>query len=726
MQGKAGADILSERAMRMRVNTPLPSSPLLAVEGLSVAFPSRKHPVRAVRNIDFDIKRGERLALVGESGSGKSVTAAAILGLIPKPGVMSGGRILFKNQDLAKLSAQDMRRVRGGSIGMISQDPFGCLNPVRSIGWQIEEALTLHTATASKDMDARVIHLLRSVGLRDPERLLQRFPHELSGGMNQRVAIAMALAGEPDLLIADEPTTALDVTTQAGILELLIDLTDSEEKSTLLITHDMGVVARFATRVIVMYTGKIVETGRVSEIFHKSSHPYTRMLLESIPRIDRLHPTALLRGTVPSIENIPSGCAFHPRCFLAEAICASDEPQLLPVSADSDHMSACHFSQTLDSEAKASVQPSRVGELQEVEIINSTSRRETTDRTVLRLEEITKEFPLPRRFFGPRNHSSMMVAVDRVSFSIHEGECVGIVGESGCGKSTLARLITGLTEATSGAIYIDEADVRTLSRRRAREARRGIQAVFQDPGGSLDPQIRVGKSVAEPLTVRKVGSRAERWERAAAILNRVGISREHARRFPHQLSGGQKQRVALARSVVLRPQLIVCDEPVTSLDVSMKSEILELLREIQREQGIAILFISHDLAVIRQIAQRVVVMYFGQAVETADVEILFTSPAHPYSAALLDASPVPDPLEEQQRGRIVLSGSLPSVYDPPSGCPFHTRCWKARELGDPDLCRTVRPQLEPLVPGHSVACHFPLVRREGVHWPFARADVGGD
>lgn len=664
------------------VEAPAPR-PLLAVSDLSVTFAMAEGSVPAVRDVSFAIRPGEAMGLVGESGSGKSVTCLAIMRLLGASAEI-GGRIRFDEDDLASLSEAQMARVRGRRIAMIFQDPTASLNPVKTIGRQLTEALTLHQKLRGGAAVAEAKRLLERVKIPDPAGRLASYPHELSGGMNQRVMIAMALAGEPDLLIADEPTTALDVTIQAQILELLRDIGREAGMATLLVTHDLGVVAELCDKLSVMYAGRLVETGPAADVLITPEHPYTSGLLAALPRIrqerERLEP---IPGSVPPPRALPPGCAFAPRCPLAEARCEREPPTLS--TRGEARAAACHLPAYHRESAAA------------VAFVGARAAPTETAEPVLSAQDVACHFRVGRGWLGGK---AALKAVDGVSFQIAPGEAFGLVGESGCGKSTIARLVMGVHRPTAGALHVADEDLSAETKpvhgQNARLARRA-QMVFQDPVGALDPRMRVGEQIGEPLRIHGLADAPTRREKALELMNAVGLAESFLDRWPHELSGGQRQRVVLARALILEPDLLVCDEPIAALDVSIQAQVVNLLADIQQSRGLAMLFISHDLRVVRHLCSRIAVMYLGRLVEVASRERLFEHAAHPYSQALLSAVPS---LSRGTAERQVLEGEVPSPLEPPAGCRFHPRCAMAT-----DRCRNEAPALKALADGQSVACH---------------------
>ncbi|NEE01565.1 ABC transporter ATP-binding protein [Phytoactinopolyspora halotolerans] len=702
---------------------------VLSIRDLVVEFTTPAGTVRAVDSVGYNVGRAETLGVVGETGSGKSVTVLSALGLLRAPNLRKvTGQVLLDGESLLDLPDRELRRRLGRDVAMIFQDPISALNPVQRVGHQIAEGIRVHDpGVSAKAARARVVELLGKVGVPHPEARFDQYPHQFSGGMCQRAVIAMAIANRPKVLIADEPTTALDVSVQAQILELLRVAADETGAATVLITHDLGVVAETADRVCVMYAGRVVETAGVEQIFAQPRHPYTASLLNSLPRLDmpagRLTP---IPGQPPDLVDAAPGCAFAPRCPIGRdrAVCHERRPELLPADlAGPDgqaspgsgpaSFSACHF----PAEAAGLVGAGDSGSPGRPAVTDGASSataddasHETTDdapheatedasdRPVLRITEVVKRFPVRSGVFA--RPSAWVHAVDGVSLRIRPGQTLGLVGESGCGKSTLARLLLRLHEASSGEIVVDGDDVGRAGKAELRRIRRRVQMVFQDPYASLNPRLTVGDNVAEPLRLDGGFSRAARRRRVLELFGRVGLRPEHADRFPSEFSGGQRQRVAIARALALEPRLLILDEPVSALDVSVQAQVLNLLDDLQRESGMAYLFVSHDLSVVRQVADEVAVMYLGTVVESGPVERVYADPRHPYTRALLASVPVPDPAGRDRRRRTPLGGDVPSPSDPPSGCRFRTRCPLAEQR-----CADEEPPLRPTAGGRT-ACHF--------------------
>jgi peptide/nickel transport system ATP-binding protein len=685
-----------------------PAHPLLEVSDLRVDIPTESGLIQAVRGVTMSVDAGETVGIVGESGSGKTMLSLAVLGLLPRAAIVKGS-VRLQGRELVGASAHVWYEIRGARVAMVFQDPMTALNPMYSVGWQVAECIRLHQTVGRRAAAHRVEELLDAVGLPDPRQTARRYPHELSGGMRQRVMIAMAIANQPALLIADEPTTALDVTVQAQILETLRTLREQSGAAMLLITHDLGVVAGVADRLVIMYAGKAVELGGVSEVFASPLMPYTQGLLASVPTIEgRVGRLSTIPGIPPSGINYGPGCAFAPRCPSAAPICESEQPELVEHSAG--HWAGCHFASSRASLAWPSGAHSGIsdgaggrqaGDRASVSVRGKVADLESrdevpSDTVVLSARDLTKHFRVRTDQF--RSHA-ILQAVSSVDIDLRAGRCLAVVGETGCGKSTLARLLLRLEDPTAGTITLEDVDITKLDDDALRPLRRKMQMVFQDPYSSLNPRLSVGEIIGEPLTVHKIG---DRTERIRSLLTSVGLDQAASVRFPGEFSGGQRQRIGIARALALDPQILLLDEPVSALDVSVQASILNLLRDLQRDLGIAYLFIAHDLAVVRQVADDVAVMYLGGVVEQGEASRIYGRPAHPYTSALLSAVPVPDPARERQRSRILLKGEIPSPVDPPSGCRFRTRCWKADAR-----CAEERPALRTVEDDHQVACHHP-------------------
>jgi peptide/nickel transport system ATP-binding protein len=675
-----------------------PSGAVLKVTNLDVRLPTEDGEVHAVRGVDFEVRPGEVLAIVGESGCGKSVTSLAILGLLPRTARVAGS-VQFRGRELIGLPDRELRHIRGRSVAMVFQDTMTSLNPVYRIGEQLAETLRAHEEEiGAVDVRKRSIELLEAVGISGARQRLDQFPHELSGGMRQRVVIAIAMANRPDVIIADEPTTALDVTVQAQVLEVLKLAHVQTGAAMVLITHDLGVVAGIADRVLVMYAGRAVEVGTVDEIFYRPRMPYTVGLLGSVPRLDeaaaRLTP---IPGRPPSALERPGGCPFHPRCPMRREPCLESEPALASIDS-AGHLSACHFRADVDSRIFTRAEALRA------------EPSFPPGEVVLRVEKVTKHFPV-RSGGIIRRRIGETAAVDDVSLELRRDETLGLVGESGSGKSTTGRMILQLLPVSTGSIQFEGRELTKLAAGQLRRMRRDMQIVFQDPYASLDPRMSVRSILGEAMRIHGV-SHQDQSKRVAELLNLVDLEPAHANRFPHEFSGGQRQRIGIARALALSPKVLILDEPVSALDVSVRAGVINLLQELKRRLHLSYLFIAHDLSIIRLIADRVAVMYLGAIVETASTHDLFTKPAHPYTQALLSAVPNPDPNRERSRRRIILTGEVSTPFAPVQGCRFRARCPKFnRELDEKDKARCIaeRPALVDHGIGHASACHFSQV-----------------
>ncbi len=676
----------------------------LEVKDLSTHIHLTRSVVQAVGNVDVSIAPGETVGLVGESGCGKSMFGLSVLGLLPPGGRIVGGSIKVEDRELVGLPERELRRIRGNDVAMIFQDSQSSLNPTKSIGDQIVEPIRLHRGGSKKEALDRAYEALELVGLPHPRERLSDFPHQLSGGLRQRVMIAIALACEPRVLLADEPTTALDVTIQAQILSVLDGLKERLGMATLLVTHDMGVVAGRTERINVMYAGRIVETAPTDELFRAMRHPYTQALLGSIPKLDSDPTKALasIPGLPPDLSNPPFGCRFAPRCPNATQQCREQEPPLS--GSDPRHLFACWHPVdgpiTKRPEIPGIADPART-----VVAVNGSRTDPAHNGNaehLLAVEDVVCEYPVTSGALLQRKVASVK-AVSGVTLHLRRGETFGLVGESGCGKTTLGKLIVGVEKPSSGRIALDGHEVFKLRGRELRRGRRDLQMMFQDPYASLDPRMRVNAILREPLVIQGIGTAKEQRTRISKMLDEVGLPLNALERYPHEFSGGQRQRIGLARTLMLEPRVIVADEPVSALDVSIRSQVLNLMKRLQAEYHMTSIVISHDLAVVKYLADRIGVMYLGKLVEIGSGDDIYRRPAHPYTEALIKTIPVPDPAAEKAKTEVGIRGELPSPINPPSGCRFRTRCPRAQTI-----CAEQEPQLRLFGGGHRAACHFPL------------------
>ncbi|MEV7179714.1 ABC transporter ATP-binding protein [Kitasatospora sp. NPDC093679] len=682
---------------------------LLTVRDLTVDFGTAP----AVRGVDLDLHRGETLGIVGESGSGKSVTALAVLGLLPGTARV-GGSVRLDGRELVGLPTRELAAVRGRRIAMVFQDPLSAFTPVYRIGDQIAEAVRIHQDVDRATARKRAADLLDLVGIPAPDRALDSFPHEFSGGMRQRAMIAMAIANDPDVLLADEPTTALDVTIQAQVLDVLRTAQRETGAALVLVSHDLGVIAGSADRVAVMYAGRIAETAPVDELFAAPRHPYTLGLIGAVPRLDgRGGPLVPIPGRPPAPGELGRGCPFAPRCPLAEDRCRTAEPALDTGSDGSDgahdrasgHLAACVRADELAARRPA---PAEVYPVPAVPAPARALPPRAERDAVLAVRGLTKSFPRLKGAVLKRRIGDVH-AVDGVDLDIRRGETLGLVGESGSGKSTTLYELLRLAAPQGGRIELLGQDTAALDRAAARRLRARVQIVFQDPAASLDPRMPIGDIVAEPLQAQRT-PREEVRRRIPELLRQVGLDPEHADRYPHQFSGGQRQRISIARALAVRPDLLVLDEPVSALDVSVQAGVLNLLQQLKAELGLAYLFVSHDLSVVRYLADRVAVMYLGRTVETGAVTEVFERPRHPYTRALLSAVPLPDPAAERRRSKLLLAGDPPSPTVRHEGCRFRSRCpvYAALDTERRGRCERDTPP-DTAAPGvdHVAACHYP-------------------
>ncbi|WP_099159746.1 dipeptide ABC transporter ATP-binding protein [Virgibacillus ndiopensis] len=658
--------------------------PLLSIKDLHVTFQTHAGNVNAVRGVDLSVGKGETLAIVGESGSGKSVTSKAIMGLLPKQNAsIDQGEIWFEDRNLLSLKSKEMQKVRGSEIAVIFQDPMTALNPTMKVGKQVIESAVKHRKLGKQEANKLALELFELVGIPNPEARLNQYPHQFSGGMRQRVVIAMALACNPKLLIADEPTTALDVTIQAQILDLLKSIQKKTGTSIIFITHDLGVVANIADSVAVMYAGKIVEKGTVEEIFHQPTHPYNWGLLQSMPNLDTKGKLYSIPGSPPDLMNPPKGDAFASRNEFALAIDYEKQPPMFQITKTHSAASWLLHPQAPKIEFIKQIN-------KDLSEHKPNYNKTENKQTLLEVKNLKKHFKLQSK--------QTLKAVDGINLEIKKGETLGLVGESGCGKSTAGRTLMGLYESTSGEVVYNKVSLNQANKKNFTQK---IQMIFQDPYASLDPRKKVEDIIAEGIDIHQLTkSYNERKEKVKELLETVGLQSEHASRYPHEFSGGQRQRIGIARALAVEPELIIADEPISALDVSIQAQVVNLLMKLQKERDLTFLFIAHDLSMVKYISDRIGVMYLGGMVELAEADELYKQPMHPYTQALLSAIPIPDPVVEKSRERVILQGGLPSPITPPTGCRFRTRCSLATEE-----CEVV-PKWREVEEGHWVACHY--------------------
>ncbi len=680
---------------------------VLDVKNLDIAYQTRKALVSAARDVSFTINQAETLGIVGESGCGKSTVAFGIVSFLGANGRITGGNVLFEGQDLVGRSQQDLNALRGNRISMVYQDPMAALNPSVTIGDQLSEVLTCHQDISNADAWDQSIDMLKHVYMPDPANVMNRYSHQLSGGQQQRVIIAMAMLNKPALLIMDEPTTALDVTVEATVLDLVENLKKEFDTGILFISHNLGVVARVSDKLCVMYAGQIVERGAVTDIFRNPSHPYTKGLLRCVPILGEDKASSQLfpiQGRVPPPLMRPkNACIFEPRCDYSTEECTKALPGLVEVNPG--HAARCVYAEKVFKET-ASTSPKLETEIAETEEISSQEKATLLSINNLKLyyEQESKSLT---SLFG-LGESEFVKAVDNISINVSKGKTLGVVGESGCGKSTLVKGIIGLEAVTDGEMEFLDLDIKDPVSQRSETIIREMQMVFQNPDATLNPSFKIGKQIARPIKrFNKKATKEEVYNEVIRLLQAVRLDAAYYHRYPRQLSGGEKQRVGIARALASRPDMVICDEPVSALDVSVQAAVLNLLLEIQKNFGTTLIFIAHDLSVVRFFSDDIAVMYLGQIMEIGPAESIYKPPYHPYTEALLSAVPIPDPDAEQ--AHIRLSGNVPSALNPPSGCRFHTRCPRRNLLpDDSQICETQPPPWSQVDGEHHILCHIPL------------------
>jgi peptide/nickel transport system ATP-binding protein len=671
------------------------------LEDVAVAYKVRGGEIEAVQNVSFEIRRGETHGIVGESGCGKSTVAWAIVNFLGANGYVKRGSIKFQGQDLVGKSGEELRQLRGDQIAMVYQDPMQALNPSMRLGDQLKEVLTVHRNMEDSEAVDYCIQMLDRVHMPDSANVMKRYPHQISGGQQQRVVIAMALLNNPALLIMDEPTTALDVTVEATVLDLITELRRDFDTAIMYITHNLGVVARVSTRVGVMYAGEMVEAGTVEEIFRHPQHPYTQGLMRCVPRLGADKASSILypiRGRVPPPDSRPSGCIYGPRCDYVQDRCRRERPQLRPISAQTTVR--CHFAEEIIA---ADWTPS------EDLVLPTISEAGGNGQPILRVKDLKKYYEVKGgslRDVAGVGEKRFVKAVENASFDLSKGRTLGVVGESGCGKSTLIRTIIGLEDSTSGDAEFMGFDITGDISTRDVGLIEELQMVFQNPDSTMNPSYTVGQQIGRPMQRFKTVPKNQIRDEVVKLLRAMRLGDTYYDRLPRQLSGGEKQRVGIARALASQPDLVLCDEPVSALDVSVQAAILNLLLEIQQEFNTTLVFIAHDLSVVRFFSDDVAVMYLGQIMEIGPADAIYAPPYHPYTEALLSAVPIPDPRAKQKHIR--LTGSVPSAIDPPSGCRFHTRCPRRQLLPDGGkICETDLPPWRDVGDGHRIFCHIP-------------------
>lgn len=667
---------------------------LLELKNIQTCFKTDGKMARAVDGVSMYLDRGEIVGIVGESGSGKSVTMMSMLQLISSPGKITGGEVYLDGNDKNMLEygpqSEEMRQMRGGRVSMIFKEPMTSLNPVLTIGYQIQENICLHLHVSKEEAKKRTIQMLKMVNIPDAEQRFHYYPQQFSGGMRQRIMIAMAMSSQPDILVADEATTALDVTTQAQLLEMIRDIAKKTNTAVIIVTHNLGIVARFAERIYVMYSGSVVETTDTMRLFAKPEHPYTRALLRAIPRLDDPKDRILIpiEGLPPNPATRPDYCPFYDRCEYRKESCKQcKKPELKELEAG--HFAACLLTEE-EKQKKAE-------EIAAKEVKKAV-RGHIQEENCLEVTNVRKYFPVYKGMM--RKKVGEVKAIEEITFHARKGETLGIVGESGCGKTTLARCIMRVYKPEEGEIFFGGTDIAKLSDKELRPFRPRISMIFQDPFSSLDPRQTAESIVGESLNLHHLVKNKEEYDaRVDELFRIVGLDPTLKTRVPHEFSGGQRQRIGIARALSSNPDMIICDEPISALDVSIQAQVINLLEELQAKLGITYLFIAHDLAVVKHISDRILVMYLGRIVEIAECDELYRNTLHPYTKALLAAVPVADPVVEAERARVPIQGEVPSLTKRPSGCPFHDRCAHATER-----CKQEIPPLSDVGGGHQVAC----------------------
>ncbi|MBU2944011.1 ABC transporter ATP-binding protein [Shimia thalassica] len=669
--------------------------PILEIDRLSISFFTRLREIPAVMDFSVRVMPGEAVGLVGESGCGKSTVALGVMQDLGKNGRIVGGSIKFKGRDLSEMSDEELRDVRGNEIAMIYQEPMASLNPAMKIGKQLMEVPMIHEGIGEKEAYSRALEVVTDVRLPDPERMLNSYPHQLSGGQQQRIVIAMALMSKPALLILDEPTTALDVTVEAAVVELVKDLGKKYGTSMLFISHNLGLVLETCDRLCVMYSGEAVERGSIEDVFDHMQHPYTQALFRSIPlpgADKNARPLVAIPGNFPLPHERPPGCNFGPRCdYFEKGRCDAQDIPMSAVAGFDRHTTRCVKFEEIDWDAP-------------LELADQKEKGEI-GKVVLKMDNLKKYYEVAANALFGGGEKKVVKANETLSFEARESETLAIVGESGCGKSTFAKVLMGLETATDGQILLDGSNIEQIPiEKRSTQTVADVQMVFQNPFDTLNPSMSVGRQIMRALEIFGVGdSEAARRKRMLELLDLVKLPRAFADRMPRQLSGGQKQRVGIARAFAGDARIVVADEPVSALDVSVQAAVTDLLMEIQREHKTTLLFISHDLSIVRYLSDRVMVMYLGHVVELGTTDQVFSPPYHPYTEALLSAVPIADTSIEKQH--IVLDGDIPSAMNPPPGCPFQTRCrWKSEVPGG--LCEKEVPPVRVLDGDHQVKCHL--------------------